>query len=183
MALPLKKDPDVHVALAMRSPLGVTAKQVHGSDPELRVLGEIVPQPVEFLFIHGDTSERQYTIHLALDRPDAESYVPPMTLQTPSHARLPLPLEAVQAFCRKWSVEEFALFGSVLREDFSPKSDIDVLVTFSPQAKLSLFDFVEMQEEMERLLLRKVDLVSRGGLRNPFRRHEILRTRQVVYAT
>ncbi|MFY9824496.1 MAG: nucleotidyltransferase family protein [Thermoanaerobaculia bacterium] len=105
-----------------------------------------------------------------------------MTLQTPSHARLPLPLEAVQAFCRKWNVEELALFGSVLREDFSPKSDIDVLVTFSPQAGLSLFDFVEMQDELEKILHREVDLVSRGSLRNPFRRHEILNTRQVVYA-
>lgn len=105
-----------------------------------------------------------------------------MTLQAPSQARLPLPLETIEAFCRKWNVEELSLFGSVLREDFSSKSDIDVLVTFSPEAKLSLFDFVEMQEEMERLLHRKVDLVSRGGLRNPFRRHEILRTRQVVYA-
>lgn len=106
-----------------------------------------------------------------------------MTLQTPSQARLPLPLEAIQVFCRKWHVEELAVFGSVLREDFSPKSDIDILVTFSPQAGLSLFDFVEMQEELEGILHRKVDLVSRGGLRNPFRRHEILNTRQVVYAT
>jgi uncharacterized protein len=105
-----------------------------------------------------------------------------MTLQTPSQARLPLPLEAIQAFCRKWRVEELAVFGSVLREDFSPKSDIDVLVTFRPDAGLSLFDFVEMQEELEGILHRKVDLVSRGGLRNPFRRHEILNTRQVVYA-
>jgi len=62
MALPLKKDPYVYVTLAMRSPFGVTAKQVHGSDPELRVLGKIAPQPIELLFIHGDTSERQYTI-------------------------------------------------------------------------------------------------------------------------
>src|ERR1700681_2664984 len=105
-----------------------------------------------------------------------------MTLQTPSQARPALALDTTESFCRKWNVEELSLFGSVLREDFSSKSDIDVLVTFSPQAKLSLFDFVEMQEEMERLLHRKVDLVSRGGLRNPFRRHEILRTRQVVYA-
>jgi len=105
-----------------------------------------------------------------------------MTLQTPPQARLPLPLGTIQAFCLKWNVEELALFGSVLREDFSSNSDIDILVTFTPQAKLSLFDFVEMQEEMEKTFHRKVDLVSRGGLRNPFRRHEILRTRQVVYA-
>ncbi|HYX25014.1 MAG TPA: nucleotidyltransferase family protein [Thermoanaerobaculia bacterium] len=105
-----------------------------------------------------------------------------MTLQAPSQAQLPLPLEALNVFCRKWHVDELALFGSVLREDFSPESDIDVLVTFSPQAGLSLFDFVEMQDDLEKILRRKVDLVSRGGLRNPFRRHEILNTRQVVYA-
>ena len=105
-----------------------------------------------------------------------------MTLQAPSQAQLPLPLEALNVFCRKWHVDELALFGSVLREDFSPESDIDVLVTFSPQAGLNLFDFVEMQDELEKILHRKVDLVSRGGLRNPFRRHEILNTRQVVYA-
>jgi uncharacterized protein len=105
-----------------------------------------------------------------------------MTLQAPSRARLALPLDAIEAFCRRWNVEELALFGSVLREDFSPKSDVDVLVTFSPQAGRNLFDFVEMQDELKEILHRQVDLVSRGGLRNPFRRHDILNSRQVVYA-
>jgi uncharacterized protein len=105
-----------------------------------------------------------------------------MTLKTPPQARLSIPLDAISTFCRKWQIEELALFGSVLREDFSPASDVDVLVTFSPQAHVSLLDFVQMQEELERIFQRKVDLVSKGGLRNPFRRHEILQTRQVVYA-
>lgn len=105
-----------------------------------------------------------------------------MTVQTPPQTRIPLPLERLDSFCRKWKLQELALFGSVLREDFSPQSDIDVLVTFSPEAQWSLFDFVEMKEELEELFGREVDLVSRGGLRNPFRRHEILSTRQVVYA-
>jgi len=105
-----------------------------------------------------------------------------MTLKTPPQVRVPLPLDAISAFCRKWQVEELSLFGSVLRDDFSPKSDVDVLVAFSPEAKVSLFEFVEMQEELEGILQRKVDLVSKGGLRNPFRRHEILNTRQIVYA-
>lgn len=93
-----------------------------------------------------------------------------------------MPLDAISTFCTRWQIEELALFGSVLREDFSPASDVDVLVTFSPQARVSLLDFVEMQDELERIFQRKVDLVSKGGLRNPFRRHEILNTRQVVYA-
>lgn len=105
-----------------------------------------------------------------------------MTLQAPPQTRVPLPLDGIADFCRKWDVEELALFGSVLRSDFSPGSDVDVLVTFSPQARVSLFEFVEMREDLERMLRRKVDLVSKGGLRNPFRRHEILTTRQVVYA-
>ena len=70
----------------------------------------------------------------------------------------------------------------MLREDFSSESDVDVLVTFSPDAQLSLLDFVAMKEELQEILLRPVDLVSKGGLRNPFRRHEILNTRQIVYA-
>jgi predicted nucleotidyltransferase len=105
-----------------------------------------------------------------------------MILQMPKKVGLPVSLEAISSFCRKWSVDELALFGSVLRDDFSPASDVDVLVTFSPEAGVSLFDFVEMQDELENLFQRKVDLVSKGGLRNPFRRHEILNTRQIVYA-
>jgi predicted nucleotidyltransferase len=117
-----------------------------------------------------------------LDRDETRRYVPGMTLQTPAKARLSLPLGRIEAFCRKWQIEELALFGSVLREDFSPDSDVDVLVTFSPGNQLSLWDFVEMREELEEFLHHKVDLVSKGGLRNPFRRHEILNSRQVVYA-
>ncbi|HVR98021.1 MAG TPA: nucleotidyltransferase family protein [Thermoanaerobaculia bacterium] len=88
----------------------------------------------------------------------------------------------MEAFCSKWGLQELSLFGSVLRDDFSPQSDIDVLVTFAPEARWTLFDFVDMRAELETLLGHKVDLVSLGGLRNPFRRHEILRTRHVVYA-
>lgn len=105
-----------------------------------------------------------------------------MTLRMPSQTRVPLPLERIEAFCRKWRIGELSLFGSVLREDFSSESDIDVLITLSPDAHLSLLDFVEMKEELQEILHRQVDLVSKGGLRNPFRRHEILSTRQVVYA-
>lgn len=66
--------------------------------------------------------------------------------------------------------------------DFGPESDVDVLVELEPDHSLSLFDWVDMIEELEVILGRKVDLVAKGGLRNPFRRREILRTAQVVYA-
>ena len=89
--------------------------------------------------------------------------------------------ERIAELCRKWKVKEFALFGSVLRDDFGPDSDVDVLVEFVPDAKWSLFDTMDMEDELARLFARDVDLVSRSALRNPFRRHEILRTRQVVY--
>jgi predicted nucleotidyltransferase len=93
-----------------------------------------------------------------------------------------VPAAQVEAFCRKWRITEFALFGSVLREDFGPDSDVDVLVTFAPDHGWGLYELVDMQDELEVLFGRKVDLVMRGGLTNPFRRHEILRTRQVLYA-
>jgi len=104
-----------------------------------------------------------------------------MTLQPPK-ARIPLPLAAIEALCQKWRVRELALFGSVLRDDFSPQSDVDVLVTFDPEASWSAWDVIEMQEELEALLDRKVDLVEKDAVHNPFRRHEILRSHQVVYA-
>ncbi len=90
--------------------------------------------------------------------------------------------QKIAEFCRRWKVIELALFGSVLRDDFRPDSDIDVLVTFLPDSRWGLFQLVEMQEELEQILGRKVDLVEQKGLRNPFRRHEILKTKQVVYA-
>ncbi len=96
--------------------------------------------------------------------------------------RIDIPRSQIADFCRRWKVTEFALFGSVLREDLRPDSDIDVLVTFEPTAGWDLFDLVDMEEELRTIFGREVDVVERAGLRNPFRRHEILRTRQVIYA-
>jgi predicted nucleotidyltransferase len=96
--------------------------------------------------------------------------------------QLPIPDARIQDFCRRHHVRSLALFGSVLREDFGPDSDVDVLVDFEPDAPISLLEIVDMQDELEALLERSVDLVDLKGLRNPFRRHEILRTRQIIYA-
>jgi hypothetical protein len=79
-------------------------------------------------------------------------------------------------------VTEFALFGSVLRGDFRPDSDIDVMVAFSPQATWSLLDLVRMQQELEDIFRRPVDLVERGTIRNPFRKRSIEENLQVIYA-
>ena len=96
--------------------------------------------------------------------------------------KIDLPEKKITDFCRRWKVVELALFGSVLREDFRPDSDIDVLVTFTPDAPWSLFDLAEMQEELKEIFGRDTDLVEKEGLRNPFRRHEILNHMEVVYA-
>lgn len=96
--------------------------------------------------------------------------------------QIEVPKDQITAFCRKWKITELSLFGSVLREDFRADSDVDVLVTFAPEAQHSLFDIVDMQEELSRLLGRKVDLVEKQGLRNPFRRYEILKSHRVIFA-
>ena len=86
------------------------------------------------------------------------------------------------SFCRKWKVKELSVFGSILRDDFRPDSDIDILVEFEPDHGWSLYDILDMEDELKELFGRKVDLVMKGGLKNPFRRREILRTREVLYA-
>lgn len=93
-----------------------------------------------------------------------------------------VPQEQVEAFCRKWKIREFALFGSVLRDDFRPDSDIDVLVEFEPDAQHTLLDRVVMAEELKELFGRDVDLVRKDRIPNPFRRDHILHHNRVVYA-
>ena len=88
----------------------------------------------------------------------------------------------IAEFCRKWQVKEMAIFGSALREDFGPESDVDVLVELAEDAPWSLFDWVDMIDELKAIFGREVDLVEKTGLRNPFRRHEILSTREIIHA-
>ena len=97
-------------------------------------------------------------------------------------ARIELPQRQLDEFCQHWKVTEFAVFSSALREDFHASSDIDVLVSFAPDAGWSLFDLVEMQDELGQIFGREVDLVERDSLQNPFRRRAILENMQVIYA-
>lgn len=95
-----------------------------------------------------------------------------------------IPQDKMTAFCQRWQIQELALFGSVLRDDFRPDSDVDILVSFDPAARHTLFNMVHMQDELQRLLNRKVDLVSRRGIemsRNYIRKKAILETAEVVY--
>lgn len=88
-------------------------------------------------------------------------------------------------FCQKWQITELALFGSILRDDFRPDSDIDILVTFNPTAPWTLLDLVNMEYELQDLLGREVDLIEKPALEksnNWIRRNEILNTAQVIYS-
>jgi len=96
--------------------------------------------------------------------------------------QIDVPVAKIRDFCRKWKIKEFSLFGSVLREDFRPESDVDVLVLLEDDAPWDLFDWVDMIEELKTILGRPVDLVEKSAITNPFRRHNILRTHKVIYA-
>jgi predicted nucleotidyltransferase len=104
---------------------------------------------------------------------------------TMADLRLDLSQEMVRDFCKKWLIDEFAVFGSVLRSDFGPDSDLDVLVSFSPEAEWGLLDHLRMEQELVTLLNRKVDLVTRRAVEqshNWIRRDAILSTVEVIYA-
>ena len=92
--------------------------------------------------------------------------------------------EKVVDFCQRWKIIEFALFGSVLSDDLRSDSDVDVLVTFMPDTRYSLFDLVHMQDELEQVFGRKVDLVERKSVEhseNYIRRKHILNSVESVY--
>lgn len=96
--------------------------------------------------------------------------------------RVQLDRDALAAFCRKWRVRELSIFGSALRDDFGPDSDLDFLVSFDPEAPWDLWDLVDIREELMAIAGRKVDLVEKEGLRNPYRRRSILSTAEVIHA-
>lgn len=92
---------------------------------------------------------------------------------------------AIRAFCDRWHVKELALFGSVLRDDFGPDSDIDVLIRFKAERAPGLAGVVGMERELTELLARRVDLINRAAVedsRNYIRRKAILESARVVYA-
>jgi len=93
-----------------------------------------------------------------------------------------VPRERIEEFCRKWHITEFALFGSVLRADFRPDSDVDVLVTFEPGVRPRLDDWLDMEDELGAAFGRKVDVVEKSRIENPFIRRHVLHHHQVLYA-
>jgi uncharacterized protein len=94
--------------------------------------------------------------------------------------------DMLAAFCRRHAIRELALFGSVLREDFRPDSDVDILVEFEPEAHHGLFDLAGMQAELEQILGRQVDLIEKSAIeksRNYIRRKAILSSAETVYGS
>ena len=98
-----------------------------------------------------------------------------------SRARIPIPEDQIAEFCRRNQVRSLALFGSVLRADFRPDSDVDVLVEFSPDARVGLLAMGRMQRELAALFHHPVDLVPKEGLK-PRIREAVLASTEVLYA-
>lgn len=94
----------------------------------------------------------------------------------------PIPLADIENFCRRFGVREFALFGSVLRDDFGPESDVDVMLEFLPGHGFTFENTPEIDAELRRIFGRDVDVIEKSRIRNPFRRHAILSSHKVLYA-
>lgn len=92
------------------------------------------------------------------------------------------PSESLAELCRRWRIEELSVFGSVARGSERTDSDVDLLVTFDPDAPWSTLDLVDLREELAGLFGRSVDLVEERAIRNPYRKASILRDKSVLYA-
>ena len=99
--------------------------------------------------------------------------------------RISIPRAKIEDFCRRWKIVELSFFGSVLREDFRPNSDVDILVEFSPTSSWGLLDLAKMEEELSQIFNRPVDLVNKKAVRNShnwIRKQNILESAEVYYA-
>ena len=102
-----------------------------------------------------------------------------------TRVKVRVPRKRLAEFCQRWKVSELALFGSALRNDFHDSSDVDLLVSFTPNARIGLFDLVRMENELKELFGREVDLVERRAIeksKNYIRRKSILENTKVIYA-
>jgi hypothetical protein len=101
------------------------------------------------------------------------------------HPALDVPREKIVDFCRHWRISELALFGSALRPEFRPDSDVDVLVSFAPEAHWTLLDYVRMEQELAEIFGRRVDLLSRRAVEqsaNAILRQRIFESAETLYA-
>lgn len=105
-----------------------------------------------------------------------------MTVEEIVRNRLGVEPERIAEFCRKWQIKELSLFGSVLTDEFRSDSDVDLLVRFVRPVRWTLWDFIDMKDELVAMFGRPVDLMTEPSLKNPFRRHSILTSRRILYA-
>jgi predicted nucleotidyltransferase len=99
------------------------------------------------------------------------------------NSALPVSHNAIAEFCRRRHIKTLSLFGSIMRDDFRPDSDVDVLVEFEEEAEISLSDMLAMKAELSQLFgNRPVDLVTPVILRNPYRQKSILKDLKQIYA-
>ena len=91
-------------------------------------------------------------------------------------------IDDIVSICKKYRITELSIFGSSIRDDFTPKSDIDILVSFDQNSGISLFDIMELEKEFSMILNREVDVVEKEYLKNPIRKNKILSTREIIYA-
>jgi hypothetical protein len=89
--------------------------------------------------------------------------------------------ENIKVLIEKYNIRELAVFGSSLRNDFNPQSDIDFLIEFNNSENISLFDLLDIQEYLESITGRNVDLVEPESLNNPYRREAILNSKEILY--
>ena len=104
--------------------------------------------------------------------------------ETLDYHGLSLRKDKIEAFCTRWKIKELSVFGSILRDDFRPESDIDVLVTFAPKVSWKVDDILEMKEELRKIFARPVDLVERRLIEsspNYIRRNHILNHLETIY--
>ena len=102
-----------------------------------------------------------------------------------SKLAIPLPMDEIRAFCRKWKIARLEVFGSILRDDFGPESDVDFLVTWAEGANWGWGEYLRAGGELSALIGRKVDFVERSAIeesRNWIRREDILGTARDINA-
>ena len=129
---------------------------------------------------------KKSTAWRVLDHGRAQSLLKAIEESAMAKPAIPLPREQIAAFCRRWHVRELSLFGSVLRDDFRPDSDVDVLVDFEPDARWGLLDLCHMEDDLRAIFGRDVDLVTRRAVEespNYIRRNHVLAHLETVYAT
>lgn len=158
-------------------------RNVMGGKPCIRGM-RVTVATIVGLLASGATAEQilaDYPYLVAEDIDAAQEFARIQTSATDRITNM-FPADRLGDFALRWKVNELALFGSVLRDDFNETSDIDVPVSFNPAATWSLGDLIAMQDELSAMIGRKVDLVEKEALRNPFRRQHIVNGSKVIYS-